>query len=175
MLIFDELRDELNVDSTSETDYVEALEASAVAYIEKRTNRYFGPVAQTTEYVIADGSTKLWLAEAPSTLPASVIERAFPGATSSTTITAAADDGYTQRGICLVRKGYIWSPGFEYEVTYERGYASGEEPADIRQAVAQLVGHWYENRLPVGDIGVSATALPHHVDATLRAWTRRPW
>ncbi|GMV06723.1 MAG: hypothetical protein AMXMBFR53_29980 [Gemmatimonadota bacterium] len=177
MIALADLKLDLRLTGTADDAYVTNLEASAVAYIQKRTNRYFGAEAATTEYVTGDGTTKLWLSEAPTTLPSTLLERAYPGSTSSTTVTASASDGYTQRGMCLVRKGYLWTRGYEYEVTYTRGYAAGSEPEDIQRAVRGLVVHWFEQRLPLGDVGVNASAniVPHHVDAIIRAWTRRPW
>ena len=174
MISIEDLRVHLRA-GVSDDGYIEALEVGAVAHVERETGRYFGAVASDTEYLVGTGGVKLWLKEAPdeTTNPVAVNEAANPGATQ-TTITAGNDDGFLVRGPRLVRKnGFAWTLGYEYEVAYDRGYAAGSEPDDIRQAVQAIVGLWYERRVPLPKIGEIVTAtVPHHAQAILNSWTR---
>lgn len=53
------------------------------------------------------------------------------------------------------------------EVDYEAGYgAATDVPADLKQAVAMLVGHWFEHR-EAAVVDVTATELPLGVHALL--------
>lgn len=141
---------------TSKNDLLEALEARAVAYLEEQTERYFGPVESPvfSEILPGQGTRDLWLSELPAAVPASVSEAAYPGATSAA-ITGTAADGYVLRTrgseAWLRRKGsYVWTKGYEYLVAYERGYAAGEEPGAIKQAVFDLVRIAYKQRDAAG-------------------------
>lgn len=126
------------------------LEARAVALLQRECNRYFGAVAETTEYVIGRGTSDLWLAEVPVAIPTTVTERSAAG-DEGDTITAADDDGYVlrtgDRDARLVRKSNgEWGNGHEYEVAYQRGYAAGTEPGDVQQAVIDIVTRTYKRR-----------------------------
>lgn len=157
---------------SAEDDYLTALEAAAVAYLERETHRYFGAAANATEWHRGMGTSTLFLREAPSAIPTTVTERVDPGDQDPTTVTASASDGYTLRGRRLIRKDGVWVRGYEYEVTYARGYASGAEPADVRQAVTQLVALAYEQRLPLV-VGTVAFPVPHSVQRVIDTWRRQ--
>ena len=142
----------LGIDSGTTTydDLLGDLEERAVAMLQRATNRYFGAVASTTEYLVGRGTASLWLAEVPAAIPATVTERYAPGSDEAT-ITAADDDGYvlrsSDRDARLVRKdGLVWSDGYEYEATYDRGYAAGSEPGDVRQAMIDIVTRAFKRR-----------------------------
>lgn len=171
MISLADLKLALRIDGTAEDNYLTALEAAAVAAVERWTGRSFAESGARTEYLTGAGIDRLWLAETPAADPAlTVTEAAYPGA-ETTAITAADADGYVIRERTLVRRGGIWHAGYEYAVTYTAGYAAGEEPADIRQAVMQLVGHWYENREPVV-VGTVAAPIPLTVRDLLAPWRR---
>lgn len=147
MITLPDLKDWLEVEGDEADDLLTSLEARAVEFVERETGRYFGALENVTEILCGDGGGKLRLAEVPTSIPASVQERAYVGA-DATTITASDDDGYELRTLTLpssnlaylLRKGgCVWARGFEYSVTYERGYAAGDEPGDIRQLVLDLV------------------------------------
>lgn len=126
------------------------LEPRAVAVLQREANRYFGAVAETTEYLTGRGTADLWLAEVPAAIPATVIRRSGPGA-KETTITATDDDGYvlraSDREARLVRKsGHTWADGQEFEATYNRGYVAGSEPGDVQQAVIDIVTRTFKRR-----------------------------
>lgn len=166
----------MKVGHDAEDDYVTALESAAVEFVQNETGRYFGAPLSTTEYLTGAGRSELYLAEAPATLPATLSERPYPGS-DPVTITAASTDGYVLRGaMTLVRKaGLLWARGYEYQVTYTKGYAPEAEPTDIRQLVTALVTHWYVTRVPVAETGGSGDPLPLHAQKILARWRRRPW
>lgn len=149
MISLEELKIWLEVasDDSSFDTVLTQLEEAAVAFVQRKTGRYFGPVGQVTERLRGSGGERLWLAEAPTSDPTVVLEYASPGA-DPVTIDAADAAGFLVRKATgptdtndgwLVRKGgAVWDPCREYEVTYQRGYQEGQEPADIRQVVIGL-------------------------------------
>lgn len=176
MISIEELRLACRITGSSRDGELLEIEQEAVAYVQKTTGRFFGDSESVTEYIEGDDRQSLWLAEVPATVPTTVIEHTWPGDTG-TTITQTASDGYILRGARtarLIRKaGLAWSRGLEYEVTYTRGFATGEEPADIRRAVKQLVVWWFERRIPMTRAGEMALGeLPHHLVQTIRNWQR---
>lgn len=158
----------LEQDNVYEDDYLSTLEVNAVAWLEAQTGRYFGAAdAAHVEWVYGTGTRSLWLADTPSAVN-SVAERSDPGVTST------AITNYQQRGRELVREdGDLWMAGYEYEVDYDRGYAAGAEPADVRQAVIGLVVEWFENRLP-SEQALRAEVSDSQVWQTVHAY-RQPW
>lgn len=159
----------LDPDDTDEDPFLEALEAAAVAYVERATGRYFGPPAPRTEYLAASGAQELYLADAPVAVSPStdvVVVATLDGA-------EVDEADYTIRGRVLRHSsawGWSGGPG-DLVVTYSAGYVAGEEPADIREAVVQLVGHWYENRIPVA-LGTVAPEIAHTLRDMLAPWKR---
>lgn len=57
------------------------------------------------------------------------------------------------------------------EIDFTAGFGDGPEdvPASLRQAIRQLVGHWYAHREPVG-FGAGAVNVPHTVNALIAPW-----
>lgn len=135
----------------SDAELLAQLELAAVAFMERETSRFFGDAAAYTEVIIGNGTPRLWLAERPDDdVLATVLERRYAGGTE-TTITATDDNGFVLRSddtnlAQLVRKGsLIWRSGWEYEATYQRGYTTRSAPADVKQAVIDLVVLGYED------------------------------
>lgn len=169
----------------SEYGFILDLRAAAVAHIQKLTDRYFGAAGSYTEIIPGPGLPRMWLREPAASLPTTLLERAGPGE-DDVTVTASATDGYVLRhnGLALIRKGGLcWLDGYEYEVTYTRGYAvtdSGEDeesiaaPDDVRKAVYDLVTWWFENRIPAA-LGTVAPEVDNHLSAVLAPWIRRRW
>lgn len=171
MIGITELRAICRVTGTTHDQRLAALEIAAVDHLQRETGRFFGPTESVTEWITGDGTDTLWLRDHANEAIATVDERSAPGGTA-TTITAGNDDGYLQRTDDLTklvrRNGLAWTLGYEYEVTYERGYDSGEEPKSARQIVEQLVAWWFERRVPAPRPGESAGAfVPHHVSRLL--------
>lgn len=158
----------------AELEYIKELERAAVALVERETRRYFGPVRTRTEVVVGTGRGPLYL-EGPVALDiydvalvTSVNEAAYAGG-DQTEIVDDEDDGYVVREGVLYRKGGgSWARGYEYEVVYQQGYDEGDEPADIRQAVMELVTLWFTIRLPVA-LGTVAPEVPHNVAEIIAA------
>jgi hypothetical protein len=134
-------------------EVVAELERAAVAYVETQTRRYFGPLISHTEVVRGNGSSSLYLAHygvdsAPDDeydlVVAVVDERQYPGNDPNTVedYELRALDGET---VLMRHAGAPWIRGYEYTVTYTRGYVAGEEPADIRQVVINLVKAAWES------------------------------
>lgn len=180
MISLRDLKKQCEVEETEHAHdvYLVDLGDRALAHVNRKTRRNFGPIAQVTETLQGTGGSRLWLTEAAiepdattEALPISVIERAGPG-DEETTITAAGDDGYVLRnnGLALVRKGGCWSSLCEYEVTYWRGAVS--LPADVEQAVLFLVAHWFELRIPVA-LGTVAPSVDNTLNEILATRVRR--
>jgi uncharacterized phiE125 gp8 family phage protein len=131
----------LDPDDTSEDEYLESVEAAAVAYLERATGRYFGRLEERTEYLTGTGAQEVWLAEPPA-----------GDVTVTSDGTAVAADDFTVRGRRLRHASGWWgSPRWSTDlvVTYTAGYPAGLEPADIRHAVTKLASFWFEQRVPV--------------------------
>lgn len=162
MISVADLRVALKDPPASENAYVKQLEAAAVALIERETGKYYGPVRTRTEIAIGTGFGTLQLV-GPVALDvygvaqiASVNESQYAGGTASEIVADGSGGFIVRESVLYRRSGGFWRSGYEYVVVYEQGYAEGEEPADIRQAVMQLVALWYEARLPVVEAGTLA-------------------
>lgn len=130
--------------ATTDDALLADMEARAVAFIESQTARYFGPPIIAAEVVLGRGTYHLQLSELArldsDTTIESVDERAYPGQTA----TVIGEDGFEIREqknrTYLVRHGgYKWTLGYEYEVTYERGYDEDAGPKDIEQLILDLL------------------------------------
>jgi hypothetical protein len=168
-------------DATIEDELLQQYDAAAVAYVSMATDHYFGPPDAEAEFVVeGDGTSVLWLPELVSAVTA-VTERAYLGDTAALAILTGDDDGWALRlsagrthGKQLIRKGgTVWARGREYVVVGAMGYAAGEEPADIRQVVLELVGKMYQFRTPIVT-GTIVAELPHGARDTLARWRRIP-
>jgi hypothetical protein len=133
---------------------LEALEARAVEIVESESDRYFGEAIEHVEQLVGDGSDRLYLRERPDaeneSVPAITVECRAKPADAWTEISASGWEVELPRpawlGAVLRRKGDVWEAGYEYRVTYTFGYAAGEEPGDIRQAVIDIVSFLYLER-----------------------------
>lgn len=119
----------------------------ARVFIEKTTRRYFGSIETHTEYVYGTGSRVLRLKEQAviedTDYPEdsiTVAERPWPGdamtAIEGFLIRLQEEDKVS----LLVRTGgSVWTKGYEYAVTYERGYGIDNGPPDIAQLIIDLI------------------------------------
>lgn len=155
---------------TEHDDYLTALERAAVAYVERKTGWYWGPQQEVEVVLYGSGTRDLWLPDHASAV-SRVVEWSVYGVDIELPAESYAlrlEPGSTH-GLRLSRRdGGLWLLGYEYAVTYTRGYAAGEEPADIRQAVIGLVALWFEQRFPVA-LGTVAPPVPDHVAAIIAA------
>lgn len=182
----------LDIGADTDTALLIDLEGAAVEWFQNRTGgRFFGLAAAVTEYHRGTGTEELFLEEVPTIAAAAIIvvEQAYEGDSGATTLTDTDDDGYTLRGEHLVRKGgYLWKVGYEYKVTYSRGYTeigdttpdTIDAPDDVRQAIKQLVAFWYNAGDPaagssgltsekIGNYSYTRGALFSNADAMLNA------
>src|SRR5690606_9493970 len=167
-----DLKAALNVPDgfTAHDDYLTALERAAVGYVQRKTGWYWGPEQEVEVVLSGSGTRDLWLPDHASAV-SRVVEWSVYGVDIELPAESYAlrlEPGSTH-GLRLSRRdGGLWLLGYEYAVTYTRGYAAGEEPADIRQAVTGLVAHWFEHRLPVAS-DLAAQPAPDHVAAIIAA------
>ena len=149
MIGLEELKDYLGITDadTSEDAVLVELEANALAFIETQTGRYFGPPAEYEEIVEGIGVRRLWLSDVPIVSDyqedlVEVLERRYAGA-DETALTIDTDFlvRIAGRTAWLARTGDTgkWASGYEYTLTYYRGYEPGSEPGDIRQLILDLV------------------------------------
>lgn len=133
---------------------LQELEAEAVASVERLTDRYFGPPQLVEQFIIGNGSGRLWLRDHVAVDPdyvellVSVDESSEVG---GTTVALSQDIDYvlrqTDREAFIVRSGGdVWTRDYEYGVTYYRGYLEGEEPKDIRGLVTDLIALKWSQR-----------------------------
>ena len=158
MIALSDLESQMGLDAGEDIERLIALEKAAVAFVQTTTHQYFGPEEATTVYLKGDGTRHLWLPDLPlvdaggSWDAVEVTEREYPGATDTDLV---EDDDFTTRitgrAAYLARLGgYLWINGYEYEVTYSRGYPTNAEPTDIaapddiRQLVIDLVAYRYQ-------------------------------
>jgi hypothetical protein len=168
MIPITELLDALELDDFGDWEVLEKLEAAAAAFVEREANWHFVEVAGVSQIVTGNGSNQLRLRGLIPSAPATVSESAYVGATPAT-ITASESDGYVVRtsGVpvnraYLVRKhGYVWSDGYEYTVTATLGYTAGEEPAEIRELVRDLVLLKWAERDAAGGVFKSESIGPY--------------
>lgn len=137
------LMDRLRLTEPLDEPHLQELVDAAIAYIEGRTGRYFGPVTETTEYLRGTGTPSLYLRSLPTTAETAneitVTEQKRPGGTLTT-----LDDGdFTlrrgRRVASLDRASGVWLLGYEYVVSFSHGYAVDALPADIEKLVLFLV------------------------------------
>jgi hypothetical protein len=152
------------------------LERQAVAYVQRRTGRYFGPLETVTETIPGyrcwgyhprrcRAGDRLYLTDLPALVAADYGEFETP-VTVDVVRGARADDltplpdvALRQQGLeaWLVRTdGGTWDIHSEYHVTYVRGYAEGEEPDDIRRFVVAWVSRQWSMR---GKDGIASETI----------------
>jgi len=101
------------------------------------------------------------------------------------TVTAGDVDGFTTTPYALVRKApYEWPAGVNIVVTYGVGWAAGDEPAEVTEALAQLetwLGTTPEvgfDEVRIGDAwarirpGTTVGQAPDTIRVLLRKWVK---
>lgn len=194
-----DLETHLGLDVGTDTALLTGIEASAAAFVERYTHRYFGASDEITETLTGTGGRRLFLPE-PATDVASVHEQAYPGATQ-TQIVEGDDDGFEIRDAVLHRKGArVWVRGYEYVVVFTRGYTENDAgppadiaaPEDIKGVVKDLValryhqakdGSFGKSTESIGDYSVGFRASQAFTDGdlkqlpqayqTLQSWRRK--
>lgn len=138
MISLVDLKSWLGVTGTADDMLLVDLEKRAVVWIERQTDRYFGPPAATTETISGRGTGTVYLKELPAASPAPVVDLDLG---SGYTVVPLAD--YTLDQGAVYHDTY-WPFGRRnIRVTYTRGYAPGTEPGDIKQLVLDVVALLY--------------------------------
>ena len=162
--------------SDAQDGYLKDLEKAAVDALNVWSGRYYGPPETGfVEHRPGGGLGRIILEELPNaTTAVAVVEHVTPG-DAGTVVVAGDTDGFVTRGRQLVRKGgAVWSGLREYEITYDRGYESGKEPARARQFVTGMVVYWFERRTPVPRVGeVHTFPVPLHLQKILGSLSRQ--
>jgi hypothetical protein len=138
------LRDVVPAAVDVDAGILEEMILRAREFVEKQTNRYFGEPGEVPEYLYGKGSR--WLQLLGNFIPSTdeygvtVEERAYPGGTA----TLISDTEYSVResagNYYLVRSGGLkWTDGYEYAITYNRGYEIDAGPRDVQQLVIDLI------------------------------------
>lgn len=172
MISLSEIRLWHRIDATEEDILLARLEERAVAMAEKYTGHYFGVPKAVTEIlhgtgtgvlVISDAALPVDAAHTPPIVAATVAE--WDG-TAWGTVLAVAD--YTVDGSMVYKTDGYWTFGRRnWRVVYWTGFDAGEESQDVKQAVLNLIGHWYQNREAIG--GTQFTSeLPYQVTDLLK-------
>lgn len=193
MISLDRLITIIGVTDQADVPLIEDMRDAAIAFIESQTNRYFGPVTSHTEWLRGNGTRSLWLSASPileDPLTITVTEYTHAGATGSVVV----EDGSTGFSIRnhgteteLVRLGGggVWTNGYDYAVTYSRGYADDQGPKDIEHVLIELVRNRYNSegaevmksetiggysytRFDAGDLGALPAADQAVIDAHRR-------
>ncbi|WP_275789107.1 head-tail connector protein [Pararhizobium gei] len=92
----------------------------------------------------------------------------IPRAKAQLNILDDQDDVLIGRKIAAAESFINRRLGFDMAVKY----GDSDVPADLQEAILQLVAHWYENREAVL-IGISSQALPSGLDDIIRDY--RNW
>jgi hypothetical protein len=147
---------------------IRTMEAAAVAHLERMTNRYFGPPRDRIEFVQSRDGYTLYL-DGPVVPETAVVvdERVYIGG-DATAIEEGTSDGFVVRDDRLLRAGGLGWP-YEYEVEYRQGYEVGEEPADVRMAVIELV-RWLYGRKSVSGVYLSETLGDYSYELKTGDW-----
>lgn len=144
MISVAELKIALRVRNDAEDTYINDLEESAVAAIERASGEYYGEPKTVTE-IMPSWSGPVWLLSTPRSIT-SVSVREGSDEWSALEETAYEIDG---RRLLLLDD---WRYPGDIRIEYEAGYDEDDEvPADVRQKVMQLVTLWFEKRLPEAD------------------------
>lgn len=139
-----DVKRQLRVTTDADDQMLKDLIDRGVEFVERESGFYFGVPKDHTEYVRGNGTDTLFLSDRIATAPTQVKERPYPGGTD-TTILAGDQDGFVVRdGRALRRKAGVWYYGYEYEITYKRGYTASQAPGWVEQAVIRFVRLHYQ-------------------------------
>ena len=162
----------LNDDESAEL--LLALERRAVGYLERQTGRHLGDPKTVTRSFDGRGSQLLFLPEEPRD-PAGLVLEVRSEFTSAWELVES--DEYEVDGRRVFRVAEVWPRGrFNLRATYDAGYTAADAPQDLRQAVIDLVEHWYRGRVTATpgfvpeEVTQQSPRLPASVYRTIQAW-----
>lgn len=140
MIPVEMLRAAVGATDDSRDDWLLSEMESALAFLQRETHRYFGPLQDRTDYLRPTREGWLWLTQDPASTDIMVVKRV---AWSPDGDEVDAED-YEVRGRQIILHTGARG-GSEYEVWYPVGYGApdyegaGGLPADIRKAVLMLI------------------------------------
>lgn len=156
-------------DIVADDELIKGYEEAAVQIMQNETGRFLGALGEVTELLSGNGWAGIWLQGSPiideDYSPFVLERRNGPGGTWE----AVPSTDFEVDGYRLYPLAY-WAPGLRtLRATYTAGYAEDDdEPADIRQAVRELVSKMYEHRKPFV-AGTTIADLPYSVQEIIRA------
>jgi uncharacterized phiE125 gp8 family phage protein len=160
----------LRVDSVDEDTLIESYLAAAQAAVESATGKLFAPDTVTQQlpgFPGCDKPIRLW--KGPVAAPVTVTYDG-PAGLAQPLADFRLIEGSS--GKLLPAYGASWPCAYAAEgsvqVSYMAGYASGEAPPELDQAVLLLAGHYYANREAALMADRAAMAeLPRGVEALI--------
>lgn len=169
---------QLAADDTEDDALLEELEERAVALLGELVGDHYGAETEFAEVVDGSGTAELWLDRTPTSAAVTVELRA------GQTWEVVDSELFMVTGRRVLRvDGSAWSRGSSaYRVTYTAGYAAGEEPALVYQAVLDIVRFFYREgrsytlkELALPDVQ-TRSAGPQHIASVreLIARNKRP-
>ena len=147
MILIEELKALVPGLTDADLDVIAELERGAVAFVQTQTGKYYGPREDYEDFRRGNGTCYLYLFHeaqdadlADAYLDTDLIVWERPYAGGERTLVTDYDVRLQEGETVLVRhSNRLWTRGYEYVIGYTRGYAEGEEPADIRKVVLSLV------------------------------------
>lgn len=130
--------------SITDDAVLEDVIARALAFVQTYTRRYFGTPETVTEFLEGTCRYNLYLSERPQALDSddplvTVVERCTPSSTTNAVTAFTVRECDTYRAVLNRNDGAVWGSGYEYAVTYFRGYEVDNGPKDIEQILIDLV------------------------------------
>lgn len=190
MISLADLKAHLGVTGSADDARLEALEQRMVAKLGRATNRYFGAPQPVTRVLDSMGRQHVWLPDALASLDGVVVE-VRASQSSDWEVLDAADleliPPSDPRGPSqLLRKDRTWPTGPRtVRVSYSEGWAEGEAPDDLQQAVLDLCTSLERRRDQQGvkaaevdgiklTFGEAGESLGNDVQDTIDRWKRSP-
>lgn len=172
----------LGADDDSDDATLLEIEAAAVAHFQRETNRYFGPVTTLVDAFSPGGALPRLRLSAPVT---SITKIEVRGLSWSAWTEPWAAGAYEFSGDLLeLVDGSVFPRGRQnVRVTFQGGYAAGQEPPDVREAVVTIVNKSWRSRVTAlegedslaANAGVTvALAVPKVARDIIDTWRRRP-
>jgi uncharacterized phiE125 gp8 family phage protein len=156
MISLSALKDHLRIEIEEDDAVLARMTVAATAHAQRVTGWYLGAPKEITLKTFGSGTKELFLPQP---------------ATDVTVEGMEAEDLKVDGAALTLTNGGRWSQWMSYTITYTAGYDEDEGPQDIVQAVALIVGGWYENR--EGWIaGTTITPAPNHAMQLLSPYQR---
>lgn len=166
-----EAKGHLRVDASDEDSYISGLIVAARQFIELQTQRAL--ITQTWKLSLDQFPTNKTVYIPLSSLR--LVEGITYYDTTGATQTLPATDYYVDSDndpgrVVLVDTVATYDRPSAVQIQFQAGYGSAADvPQAIKQAMLLLIGHWYENREAVGEVGgpiafaVDALLTPYRV------------